>query len=547
MRVGSYPLEWGTMAEVVGVIAQEFMRHEEIIQFLREVPLFSKFKSEELDLLLERASQHSFKPHTVIVHEQEPGDEFYLIIEGQVEVRKGPKRLAKLGVGDFFGEMALLDEMLRSADVIAIDNTRCLVLSSSTLHELIREHPDMALKLLAELTRRLRNADQESVAALEQRVSARTRELSTLYEVTAVASESLDVQETMNRSLDRVLAALSTKRGAIFLLDDKTGRLRIGASREIPQNIVEQFDLLEPQIGLGPWVLQHGIPLVIVDVTKDPRVPKIIRAQNPPQVTYVGVPMRAKGKVLGVLTVLREVERQFSIEEVALLASIADQVGVAIENGKLHAQAQQLAIFEERQRLGRDLHDSVTQSIYSVTLFAEAARRLARDGQLGQTQNYLEQLRETSQQALKELRLLVYELRPSMLESEGLIGALQQRLNTVEDRAGVRTELIVHGQIDLPKPIENELYHITQEALNNALKHANATSVIVELFSKAKGVTMEIRDDGIGFNPKLIREIKGVGLNSMQERTEKLGGRFFIESLPGKGTKIKIEIPKEES
>lgn len=529
----------------MGVSAHASMKEKDILQLLKEVPLFSQFKSEELALLIQRASEDEFEPHTAIVQEHSPGDEFYLILNGQVEVRKGSKRLAKLGVGQFFGEMALLDEKLRSADVIALEETRCLVISSHTLHTLMREHPDMALKMLAELTRRLRNTDQESVAALEQRVAARTRELSALYEVTAVASESLDLQETMERSLEKLLDALDTHRGAIFLFNEKTGKPEIGAVRDIPFKLPEKMDMVKSGSNLGAWVIEHGVPLVIVDITKDPRVPQFIKEQNPPPVTGVGVPMRAKGKVLGAITVMREVERQFSIEEVALLASIADQVGVAIENAKLHEQAQQVAVFEERQRLARDLHDSVTQSIYSVTLFAEAARRLASDGDLQRAQSHLEQLRETAQQALKELRLLVYELRPSMLEAEGLAGALRQRLSTVEERAGVRAELIVSNELKLQKSIETEIYHIAQEALNNSLKHANASSVVVRLQSLDGIVKMVISDDGSGFDMAHIKKIRGVGLTSMQERTERLKGKLKIESAPGKGTTLELEVPQE--
>jgi signal transduction histidine kinase len=520
------------------------MKNQDVSQILGQVPLFSSFQPGELDFILKKATLCTFNEQAIIFREHDPGSEFYLILKGQVEVRKSGERLAQLHAGQFFGEMALFDELLRSADVVAVEDTECLVLTSSMLHELIADHPEMALKMLSELTRRLRHTDQDSVAALERRVASRTRELSTLYEVTAVASESLDLQETMDSSLDRVLAALDTDMGAIGLLDPKLGKIRIGAQRGIPSEVVQKINAFEAGEGIGSWVVEHGVPLVIFDITRDHRVPTELQGSTAPA-AYVGVPMRSKGKVLGVLGALRQVDKQFSVEEVALLASIADQVGVAIENAQLYEQAQSLAIFEERRRLARDLHDSVTQSIYSVTLFAEAARRLIGDRNIEQTQYYLEELRETALHSLKELRLLVYELRPSLLEEEGLIGALQQRLSTVEERAGVTTAFELPEEFEVPSKIETDLYYIAQEALNNSLKHSGAIAVSLNLELINGSINMRISDNGAGFDPESLREGGGIGLNSMRERTEGLNGSFSISSSLGEGTEVRVEIPLE--
>lgn len=185
--------------------------------------------------------------------------------------------------------------------------------------------------------------------------------------------------------------------------------------------------------------------------------------------------MRAKGRVVGVFSVLGESGRQFRPDEVTLLASIADQVGVAVENARLYQQAEQLAVMEERERLAHDLHNSVTQSLYSLTLLAEASRRLIRTKELDLAGDYITRLGETAQDALKEMRLLVYKLRPPALEKEGLVGAIQQRLGAVERRAGVKAQLIASDPITLSAPLEEGLYRIAQEALNNALKHAKAS------------------------------------------------------------------------
>jgi len=180
-----------------------------------------------------------------------------------------------------------------------------------------------------------------------------------------------------------------------------------------------------------------------------------------------------------------------------------------------------------------------------VTLFAEAARRLARAGDLERTEEYLGRLGETAQQALKEMRLLVYELRPSRLEEEGLVGALRERLSTVEQRAGVEAHLLAEGmeEIELPRAVEEGLYRIAQEALNNALKHAKASSVTVRIHRKEPDVVeLEVADDGRGFDPEAVGDKGGMGLASMRERAERLGGTFQIISAPGEGTKVKVRV-----
>jgi len=227
---------------------------------------------------------------------------------------------------------------------------------------------------------------------------------------------------------------------------------------------------------------------------------------------------------------------------VALLASVADQVAVAVENARLRQQAEHAAVVEERERLARELHDSVTQLLYSVTLFAGAGQRMARTGNLDDPESYLADLGGIAQQALKEMRLLVYELRPPALEQEGLIGALQHRLEAVEGRAGVESRLVVEHWAELPPAIEVELYRIAQEALNNALKHAAATTVAVRLNCDRDGVELEVVDNGQGFDPDTATATGGMGLVSMQERIKRLNGSFAIQSTPGEGTTVTVNI-----
>ena len=204
------------------------------------------------------------------------------------------------------------------------------------------------------------------------------------------------------------------------------------------------------------------------------------------------------------------------------------------------AEASARAALEERQRLARDLHDSVTQSLYSVTLLAEVARRRAQAGDAAATLEQINRLGELSQQCLREMRLLVYELRPAMVEEVGLIGALRQRLEAVEQRSGVSVQLVADDDRHIPPGVQNELFRVAEEALNNALKHAHASRLTVRLHTTAEQIELEIADNGRGFDPVAASGNGGQGLANMRERMARLGGCFVIDTAPGRETTIRV-------
>jgi signal transduction histidine kinase len=199
------------------------------------------------------------------------------------------------------------------------------------------------------------------------------------------------------------------------------------------------------------------------------------------------------------------------------------------------------AVTAERSRLARDLHDSVTQSLYSLTLFSEAARHLAKEQGYKNIEQQIKQIGVIGLQALKEMRLLVYELQPPELERGGLVRALRRRLEAVEGRAGVEARVEVEEFVRLPGSVEQELFRIAQEALNNSLKHAAAASVVVYLCQDSGCIEMEIVDDGVGFKPGQL-DSGGMGLKNIRERTERLGGTMIVHSKLGEGTNIKVVI-----
>lgn len=407
----------------------------------------------------------------------------------------------------------------------------------------IDAHTGDEIEELAQQFNRMSAELKESYASLEKKVAARTKELAAHYEVTAAASSSLDLDTVLERSLDQVLKVMNLEVGAIHLLDKDNQILELAVARGIQEGDVQEIQSVALGEGMASYVIEKGKPLVISNITEASRPLRVIPAAG--NQAYVGVPVETRGQRLGVLSLVGEPGRSFRPEEVALLASIADEIALAVDNARLYAHAEQLAVMEERSRLARELHDSVTQLLYSLTLFAEAGQRVNKAGDHERTEQFLARLNETARQAHKEMRLLIYELRPPTVEKEGLVGALQHRLDAVEKRSGLEAQLEVEGHVELPALIEDGLFRVAVEALNNALKHAAATQVSVQIQDSVHSVRLLVIDNGNGFDVEGVNNGGGLGLPSMRERVEKMGGSFDIISRPGAGTQVVVEIEKE--
>jgi len=291
--------------------------------------------------------------------------------------------------------------------------------------------------------------------------------------------------------------------------------------------------------GITGWVAATGDPLLVPDISQEPRyygltLSSEIRSE-------IAVPLKVKDAVIGVLHAQSDRLEAFDASDLTVLQSLAQQAAIAIENARLYEQAQQVATLEERQRLARELHDSVTQSLYALTLYGEAAGRTLASGDHQRAAEHLTVMRDTAQEALREMRLLIFELRPVALEQEGLAAALRARLEAVEGRAGLHIQMDASGDLALPMPLQTELYRIAQETLNNTLKHAKAQSVRLNLARDGALVTLEVVDDGIGFDLQAPR--RGLGLKGIAERARLLNGSMELNSQPGQGTRIRVTIP----
>ena len=208
----------------------------------------------------------------------------------------------------------------------------------------------------------------------------------------------------------------------------------------------------------------------------------------------------------------------------------------------LEEQAKEKAVAAERSRLARELHDSVTQALYSVTLYAEATRLALQAEKRDVAVQNLRELHNMAREAMLDMRMLIFELHPPVLEEEGLVSALQARLAAVESRARLRTEIRAEAERRLPISVAEELFRIALEALNNVVKHASAEQVTVDLKFGTEDVCLEVSDDGVGFDPDQVSRSGGRGLLGIEERVARLQGTFAIQSVPGGGTTLSVRV-----
>lgn len=370
---------------------------------------------------------------------------------------------------------------------------------------------------------------------LEQRVADRVRDLATLYQVATLIGQSSTLDELFPAALTQIVPAVDGSAGAILRFN-KDKSLTLAAHYQLSASL--QVALVNRPI----WrqVCERKEALLIPEQMADVDATGLL-SNNLPYPTLVAVPIFGPTSCLGVLAIFGERPYLFNLEDIELLGSLAEQMGIAIENAQLRERAKAALVVEERQRLARDLHDSVTQLIYSQTLFVDAAAKTLKRGQIDQAKHYLSRLGDTAGQALREMRLMIYRLRPTDLTAGGLGDALQRRLELVERRAGLRTHLVSKVPGELPSEWEESLYRIAEEGLNNALKHAAATEVWVRLEQVGAELLLSVCDNGRGFDPETISP--GMGLQNLRERAVALNGTLVIESAPGDGTHIIVRLP----
>jgi len=397
---------------------------------------------------------------------------------------------------------------------------------------------------------------QQVLQAMEAEIAQRERV------ATALANKNKELQSELQRRLaesessNRVLVSLLQKTVLDQVLDIVCTEAQglIGATGsavllltdqawlEVRHRLGKPLAAVEPvpvDGSLAGQVVRQGAPVLLNDPALFERAQVY---QWPTDLSaLLAVPLHVNGGVIGVLDVVNKAGG-FTEEDVPVLSVFANQAAMAIEHARLQEQAEQLAVLAERQRLARELHDSVTQSLYSVTLYANAAALALAAGKVDVTAGYLQELQETSLEGMRDMRLLIFQLHPPVLETEGLVAALQARLAAVEGRAGLQTEFRVKGERRLPIAIESDLYWIAQEALNNVRKHAAAGHVAVHLHFSPSSITLQVMDDGVGFDPQAVPDQGRGGLLTIAERSARIGGVLIYDSTPGEGTRVQVEV-----
>jgi signal transduction histidine kinase len=426
-----------------------------------------------------------------------------------------------------------LDQMIRFAQLasIALDNAR--------LHTSLQQELAERRRAEAEL--------QKAYQTLERRVSERTHELKTLNSIATAVNRTLNLRDVFQYAIDTTGDALGLEVGAAFRLEEATAlkpdpHLTLLAHRGLSAAFLPLVEYLPLKGSMIEKALPAGGPLAWTP--SEYRLEPIRQALVQEGLAFgVSVPFVAQGRLLGAMVLGARTERLMSPEELSLLASIGQEVSMAVNNARLYDRAQQMAALEERNRLAQELHDSVTQSLYSLTLYAEAAARALEAGKPKTAIGQLRELGDTAREALQEMRLLIFELKPLDLQKAGLADAIRARLDAVESRVGLKADLRVTGQARIGDPLKLELYHVAREALNNVLKHACARRVSVVLTLGADGAVLEVDDDGKGFDPDTGRASGGLGLAGMAERARRVGGELTLQSCPGGGTKVSLRAP----
>jgi nitrate/nitrite-specific signal transduction histidine kinase len=391
----------------------------------------------------------------------------------------------------------------------------------------------------------------ESYSLLEKKVAERTHELATLNAIAAHVSSSLNLNEIMADALERIMELTGMEHGIAYRVvggeggaadtetDAEEAHLRVMAFRGLPPtfaNLGERLPLKRSAAGVAG---RRGEPVIwtLMELPTESALKERLATLGVEQV--IAIPLMAKGRLVGSLNLSTNQSRTYPPEQIALLKTIGQQIGVAVENAHLYEQAEQTAITAERGRLARELHDAVTQTLFSANLIADVIPRIWKRNPEEGMQN-LEELRQLTRGALAEMRTLLMEMRPESLERADIKSLLTQLADAFVGRVRVPVSVDIKGECKLTQEVKLAFYRVAQEALNNIAKHSGARQVEVHLECQPGQLNLRIKDDGLGFDPATITP-GHLGIAIMRERANSIGARLKIESQVGQGTSVELD------
>ncbi|HEU5014803.1 MAG TPA: PAS domain S-box protein [Roseiflexaceae bacterium] len=388
----------------------------------------------------------------------------------------------------------------------------------------------------------------EAYQLLEQRVAERTRELTTLLDVSRNVASTLELQPLLGVILDQLKAVVDHRASAIFILEGNNTLRLMSYRGPISQEQLVWEWLLADVLHSREVVLRREA-VIIDDVHADTPLARAFRAKAMQDLgevpdyiaSWMGVPLIHRNHIIGILAIDHDKPHDYTQHHAELALAFANQAAIAIENARLYEQIQNAAALQERQKLARELHDSVSQALFGIALGARTARTLL-DRDPTKAADPLDYVLSLAEAGLAEMRALIFELRPESLETEGLVAALTKQAASLKARHNIEATTTLCPEPDVPLAVKEALYRIGQEALHNMVKHARATHVDVIMVCNERQLFLTICDDGVGFDPG--GDFPGhLGLRSMRERVARLGGELAIISEPGQGTTISATVP----
>ena len=361
--------------------------------------------------------------------------------------------------------------------------------------------------------------------------------------VLAIAAEAT-IEPMLQRLVHSARELVDAKYAAIGVPDGE-GAFAQFITSGMSDELIAAMGPLPRTHGLLGAMLTSPVPYRTTDIRRDPRFRGWWPAAHPQMRSFLGVPIVANSGIVGALYLTDKIgAAEFDDGDQQLIEMLAVHAALAIEKTRLYERSRELSIVEERNRLARELHDSVTQKLFGVTLTAESASTVI-ERNPAEARQQLQRLQQLTREAMEELRSLIFELRPPEVETEGLATALRKHVDVLQRVHGDAVELTLDGDAAPSANSDAEVLRIAQEALQNALRHAGATRVDVRLQAHNGRLRLAVSDDGVGFDPADpgLRS-QHLGLTSMEERARALGGRLRIASRPGEGTTVTLEVPR---